>query len=551
MSTRREHPTHTTGAHRAHRGTHRAAARPPVRFDPYLDHLDGLYTYCLSVMCEHDAAVTVLGDALAVAERQRRRGRTPPDTALHRAWLYALARWSCLHRLTDGRGRPEPAELPGPLATERRRELAALAWPEAAGTTPEQREALELAVRHHLPVHEVAAVLGTDHDGTELLLSSGACEVERTRTALAVVDRGGCAAVARLADDRGALLGSTLRRELVRHVDECPECRRTAERVLAGGPWPGTAPVGTGALAVLPVPRSEVGAAMLAAQRARSRPTPRFDRRGFPVANRDRAERFDRLRSRAVTTTVVATVVAAPVLALWAAYRGAPPADGGPGGITVSASERRDPSTPHGGSDRAERRAGGNAGTSRDGASIRVDVDGADGADRGDGAGAQGVFPSGSHHPAHAGADGPGGRRDRVGPGRLTVEAAPAGDVTLVTLVASGGAPVDWSASTRASWLRLSRSHGTLRPGESTTITVSVDRSREPAGAWTARVAVAPAKAVITLHGNGGAHAPAEPRPSESPEAEPPGPPAEEPPEPAEPPNPSGTTPAEPSAPPD
>lgn len=516
MSTRREHPTHTTGVHRAHRGTHRAAARPPVSFDPYQDHLDGLYTYCLSVMCEHDAAVGVLGEALAVAERQRRRGRAPGDTALHRAWLYALARWSCLRRLADGRGRPEPAEVPGPLATERRRELAALAWPEAAGTTPEQREALELAVRHHLPVHEVAAVLGTDHDGTELLLSSGACEVERTRTALAVVDRGGCAAVARLAEDRRALLGGALRRELVRHVDECPECRRTAERVLAGGPWPGTAPADAGALTVLAAPHPEVRAAMAAAQRARSPHTPRFDRRGFPVADRNRAERFDRLRSRAVTTTVVATVVAAPVLALWAAYRGLPPADGDPGGTTVSASERRDPDVSRGRTRGEGGRTGGGPGASRDGTSIRVDVGGAGGP------GAPEVSSSGPGRTARAGGPGTGAR---TGPGRLTVEAAPAGDVTLVTLFASGGGPVDWSASADAPWLRLSRAHGTLRPGESATITVAVDRSREPAGTWTARIAIAPARAVITLHGHG-APAPVRPQPPETQAPEPSGPPA-------------------------
>ncbi|MGK5449901.1 hypothetical protein ACSNOE_21120, partial [Streptomyces radiopugnans] len=113
MSTRREHPTHTTGVHRAHRGTHRAAVRPPAPVDPYRDHLDGLFTYCLSVMCEHEAAISVLGEALAVAERQRRRGRTPADTALHRPWLYALARWSCLRLLAERQGvRPEPPELP-------------------------------------------------------------------------------------------------------------------------------------------------------------------------------------------------------------------------------------------------------------------------------------------------------------------------------------------------------------------------------------------------------------------------------------------------------
>ncbi|GAA2413423.1 hypothetical protein GCM10010420_48710 [Streptomyces glaucosporus] len=467
MSTRREHPAHPTGAHRAHRGTRRAAAQPPVCFDPYLDHLDGLFTYCLSVMCEHEAATAALGEALAVADRQRRRGRTPGDTALHRAWLYALARWACLRRLAERQGRPEPPELPGPVATARRRELAALAWPEAAGTNPEQREALELAVRHHLPVHEVAAVLGLDGDGTELLLSSGACEVERTRTALAVLDRGGCASVSRLAGNREVLLGSALRRELVRHVDECPECRRTAERVLAGGPWPGTAPADTGTLTVLKAPRDEVYAAMLTALRARAQHTPRFDRRGFPAGAGDRAERFDRLRSRAVTTTVVATVIAAPVLALWAAYRGAPLADAGPGSAPVSAAEREEAGgsydAPH-----PERGPAGGAGASRDGGGVRVDVGAAGGGE---------ASPRGSDRPERAGGDGARKEDGRTGPGRLTVEARPAGDATLVTLTASGGRPVRWSASADAPWLRLSRTHGTLRPGESATITVTVDRA--------------------------------------------------------------------------
>lgn len=259
MSSSPETSTRTTGAHRAHREARdRAAARtvaqcPPTRYEPYLD---GLFTYCLSVLCDHDTATAALGDVLALAERRGHRGRETPDD--RRAWLYALARWSCLRKLAEARQRPhgahamrplrQPARLPrtalvpkpgprvpppppvpplprdrgvpggGPVRTSmtmpetvpetgpagasaavpqvaapadrggagvhehvggrdgeraadllddaekdrRRRELALLAWPEAAGTTPEQREALELAVRHQLAAHEVAAVLGTD-----------------------------------------------------------------------------------------------------------------------------------------------------------------------------------------------------------------------------------------------------------------------------------------------------------------------------------------------------------------------------------------------------
>ncbi|MGV9628696.1 hypothetical protein ACWDTB_19270, partial [Streptomyces sp. NPDC003487] len=68
-----ETTTRTTGAHRAHREARdRAAARtlaqrPPARYEPYLD---GLFTYCLSVLCDHDSATAALADALALAERR-------------------------------------------------------------------------------------------------------------------------------------------------------------------------------------------------------------------------------------------------------------------------------------------------------------------------------------------------------------------------------------------------------------------------------------------------------------------------------------------------
>ena len=74
MSSSPETSTRMTGAHRAHRGAREArdrtaaralAQRPPARYEPYLD---GLFTYCLSVLCDHDAATSALGDALAVAE---------------------------------------------------------------------------------------------------------------------------------------------------------------------------------------------------------------------------------------------------------------------------------------------------------------------------------------------------------------------------------------------------------------------------------------------------------------------------------------------------
>ncbi|MGV9560364.1 hypothetical protein [Streptomyces sp. NPDC003522] len=519
MSSSPETSTRTTGAHRAHReardraAARAAAQRTPARYEPYLD---GLFTYCLSVLCDHDTATAALGEVLAFAER--RGHRVPGAADDRRAWLYALARWACLRKLTEARQRrpgahapgrhgthrqsgAEPATGPVPddLRERRRRELARLAWPEAAGTSPEQREALELAVRHRLAAHEVAAVLGMQVAAARELLASAACEVERTRAALAVVETGGCPGVARLTGDHQLVLSAALRRELVRHVDDCPRCRRAAERAVPGR-WPG-AGVTPDELPVLEAPRTALHAALARPPRARGAAAPRFDRRGFPMDPKDRAARRDRIRARAVTTTVVATVVAAPVLALWAAYRGTPTADSD--GRSSAASEAEGPDG-LGGDGSGGYQNAGNAST-RPGSGLPED-------------GKPDVSVEVVSVPG-LGAE---------GAGCLTVTAGNSGATTLITLTAARDAdgPVRWSATTGAPWLRLSRTGGTLGPGGSITVKVYVDHLREPTGPWHARVAVSPAGAVVSIEGHGVAPAPSGPGPAPS------GPPASPDPEP-------------------
>ncbi|MER7954842.1 hypothetical protein [Streptomyces sp. NPDC096030] len=495
-SSRLEPPTHTTGAHRAHRraaeGPRTLGQHPPARYEAYLD---GLFTYCLSVLCDHDAATGVLGDVLAVAERHR--GRCPSDEGGRTAWLYALARWACLRSLAEQRrtrpgahtGRPaveepQPPRVSEEVAERRRAELALLAWPEAAGTTPEQREALELAVRHGLGHREVAAVLSLDPLAARELLSSAACEVERTRAALAVVETGNCPTVARLTGDHQVLLSATLRAELVRHVDDCPRCRRAAERAGAGGPWPGAASPTPARLPLVGAPRAAAYVAMLHAPRARA-VAPRFGPAGFPLDPKDHAARRDRMRARAVTTTVVAAVVAAPVLALWASYRGGPVGEDGHAGAPVSASEADGPTgldgTPYDHYENA-----GNARTTPDPRFTR--------GSRSPDVSVEVISPGGPVRPSLPG---------RAGPGRITVAAQGNGGTTLLTLTASGGSPVDWALWSDAPWLYVSQASGTLRPGESVTVRISVDHAREPAGAWSARVGVNPSGAVVRIDGRG------------------------------------------------
>lgn len=517
MSSRPDTSTHLGGAHPARtdarkrvgapRGANsHTATHPPARYEP---HLDGLFTYCLSVLCDHDAATGALGDALALAERRGTRGPGTPEDL--RAWLYALARWSCLRRLAEARRRRQAGQaagrdrghggtaeaadrraavalgadpVPGEVQELRRQELAQLAWPEAAGTTPEQREALELAVRHQLTAREVATVLGMDHAAARELLASAACEVERTRAALAVVETGACPSVAHLTGDPQLVLSATLRRELVRHVDDCPRCRRTAERAVLGS-WPGAC-VTPAALPVLQAPRVALQAAMTHAPRARGA-APRFDRRGFPVDPKDRAARRDRLRARAVTTTVVVTVIAAPVLALWAACRG-PITGEAVDGRPATAREAQGADTLGGA------RTGGyeNAGNARAKPDAR--------------------FGGGGRSP-DVSVEVIGVRTGAPDAGQLAVSAGSDGTTTLVTLTASGTSPVHWSVATGVSWLYTNQSSGTLAPGESFTVRVYVDHLHEPSGPWHARVAVAPSGAVVMIDGYGAA-SPSDPRPT-------------------------------------
>ncbi|MEU0133881.1 hypothetical protein ABZ172_07595 [Streptomyces sp. NPDC006296] len=544
-SSRLEPPTHTTGAHRAHR----REARPPVRRSPARDepYLDGLFTYCLSVLCDHEAATEALGSVLAVAERQD--GRCPEAEEERKSWLYALARWECLRVLTEQRRgrqahrrRPHrqgsaphegAAGAPGgaqedigapaesPAAEARRRELAQLAWPEAAGTSPEQREALELAVRHGLTPRAVAAVLGLDAGSARELLAGAACEVERTRAALAVVENGNCPAVARLTGSHQVLFSAALRRELVRHVDDCPRCRRAAERAGASGPWPGAAVTPVAPLPVVEAPRPSVRVALAHARRTRTG-APRFGRTGFPLDPKDHAARRDRVRARVVTTTVVATVVAAPVIALWAAYRGAPlTGEGRDTSVTATEAE----GGPGTGGDPYDDESGGNARPGGDGGF----PDGTPGADVSAEVVSVGAVPDGA--------------------GALSVSARSSGGRTTITLTATGDEAVAWTARSDAAWLRLSRTSGTVAPGRSTTFYVFVDRSAEPRGPWSARVLLAPSGSAVAISGHG-APRPGSPAPSPDPSSGAPSPTPTAPSSP--PPSPDPTpTPTEPTDPPE
>ncbi|MEU1286900.1 sigma-70 family RNA polymerase sigma factor [Kitasatospora sp. NPDC005856] len=537
----------------------------------YERQADGLFTYCLSVLCEHDAAADALRE---VRELARRYGARLAEPGLLRAWLFSLARYCCLRRLAEGgptvaggdtgrtAGDERTVEGNEAEAARRRRELSSLAWPEAAGTDPEQREALELSVRHRLTPLEVAAVLGLPFERTRALLAGAETEVARTRAALLVLGVGSCPELDRLGGAgaeswRDWVLGPALRRELVQHVVDCPTCRGTAERVAADEAAGGAA--GLSGLALLRAPVDARGAlaatgalagaatgaatARVAAARV-AVPGLRFDQSGFPRHRAPDAGRGLAVRRRVVTTGVLAAVLAAPVIALWAGHRG----DGGSdSAASVSAVRVEEAGRPGGQQPRPA--SGGPTGSGASG-TPGLELAGA-GAGTGMLAGGAGVdgaetllpgFPrltfQGAVIPVPAHGTTPLGspalvaapavdRASATGTGEpapvglLTVEAAEYGNRTVLTLTNSGTTEIRWHAVTDSGWLRLSRDSGALAPGQRITVIVTVDEDQAPATHWTARIALPPSQAVVTLEGGphnrgGSTSAPAEPSPSSS-----------------------------------
>ncbi|WDV32532.1 hypothetical protein OIM90_18275 [Streptomyces sp. AD16] len=368
-------------------------------------------------------------------------------------------------------GGPRASGEPRAADESRAAELARLAWPEAAGTSPEQREALELSVRHGLAPEEIAAVLGADPAATRTLLAAASCEVERTRAALSVVERGTCPSVARLTGDRRVLLSTALRTELVRHVDDCPRCRRAAERAEAAAPWPGTARPVPGPLPLVAPDRVALAAAFPAGVRPHRvvRTAPRFNREGFPMD----------------------PGTAPP------AASGCGPAPSPPPWSPPSSPRRCSPCGPPTGARPrpVRRRAGARSRPARAGTRTRATAPAPAATTRTPAAPAPPTAPtspSRSPPPAY---------RPGLGPRPLAVEARHTRGGTLITLTATGTTPVDWSARAGSAWLRLSRTTGTLAPGETVMLRVFVDADREPRGHWSARIAIGPHGAVVTVRG--------------------------------------------------
>jgi hypothetical protein len=180
----------------------------------YDAYADGLHTYAIWLLRDHDAAVDALYCTFVLADRHVTQLRQPEHI---QPWLYAIMRRECSLRnlpttaltdssqpslqssvqsplpssspssssslsflAADGGGSPDPvsgrlrppggsADPSGSLASLernlRRAEFHSLEWPESEGLAPAHREILELTIRHGLDSQGLGLVLGLGQSG--------------------------------------------------------------------------------------------------------------------------------------------------------------------------------------------------------------------------------------------------------------------------------------------------------------------------------------------------------------------------------------------------
>jgi RNA polymerase sigma factor (sigma-70 family) len=197
-----------------------------VAYDRYAGDL---YGYCRSLLREPDDAADAVQDTFVIAA-SKLGGLREPDRL--RAWLFAVARNECLHRLKSHRAAsplhdaPEQADDNADVGgAAERAETIALVRAAADGLNDGERDVIN-QLWHGLEVPEAAAVLGVSRNHAYALFSRAREQLEASVGVLLVgrAGRRDCAALDGLLGDWDGRLTARLRRRVGRHIDQCGTC---------------------------------------------------------------------------------------------------------------------------------------------------------------------------------------------------------------------------------------------------------------------------------------------------------------------------------------
>jgi RNA polymerase sigma factor (sigma-70 family) len=207
-----------------------------------------LYGYCQSLLRDQNDAADALQDTFVIAASKLSGLRDPERL---RAWLFAVARNECLHRLKSRRAAasladaPEPADDSVDVSLEAERaETVALVRAAVGGLNDGERDVIN-QLWHGLEVSEVAAVLGVSRNYAYTLFSRARDQLEASVGVLLVgrAGRRDCATLDSLLGDWDGRLTALLRKRVGRHIDHCEVCsdrrRKELTPALLYGVTPG------------------------------------------------------------------------------------------------------------------------------------------------------------------------------------------------------------------------------------------------------------------------------------------------------------------------
>jgi RNA polymerase sigma factor (sigma-70 family) len=222
----------------------------------YDKYAGDVYGYCQSLLQDPDDAADAVQDTFVIAVSKLAGLRDPERL---RAWLFAVARNECLHRLksrhaaTPLHDASEPADDSVDVGGEAERaETVALLRAAVGGLNDGERDVIN-QLWHGLDVPEVAAVLGVSRNHAYSLFSRARDQLEASLAVLLVgrAGRGDCATLDSLLGDWDGRLTALLRKRVGRHIDRCPVCSDRRRRELTPALLYGLAPAALLAVAGL------------------------------------------------------------------------------------------------------------------------------------------------------------------------------------------------------------------------------------------------------------------------------------------------------------